>query len=163
MLYTSYFTSVCTELFLFILNIIHNIPLYSLIKSSWHFFIILSGEKMSSNLSHGACLYLHNWSSWVHVFCMSICFTVCFYIDLWFTVWLDYFIREYMLIILLHYTCQCAYQFTVMQSFSNRFLSLWYEFGSKDQQELIHRLSFVFFCICVYFVVNCVPHCIHHV
>lgn len=101
MLYTSYFTSVCTELFLFILNIIHNIPLYSLIKSSWHFFIILSGEKMSSKLSHGACLYLHNWSSWVHVFCMSICFTVCFYIDLWFTVWLDYFIREYMLIILL--------------------------------------------------------------
>lgn len=118
----------CTELFLFILNIIHNIPLYSLIKSSWHFFIILSGEKMSSNLSHGACLYLHNWSSWVHVFCMSICFTVCFYIDLWFTVWLDYFIREYMLIILLHYLSVCLpiYRYAVFfKSFFEFMIWVW--------------------------------------
>lgn len=162
MLYTSYFTSVCTELFLFILNIIHNIPLYSLIKSSWHFFITLSGEKMSSSLSHGACLYLHNWSSWVHVFCMSICFTVCFYIDLWFTVWLDYFIREYMLIILLHYLSVWLpiYRNAVFYQIVCEFM-IWV--WVKHQQELIHRLSFVFFCICVYFVVNCVPHCIHHV
>lgn len=126
--YFTYFTSVCTELFLFILNIIHNIPLYSLIKSLWHFFIILSGEKMSSNLSHGACLYLHNWSSWVHVFCMSICFTVCFYIDLWFTVWLDYFIREYMLIILLHYLSVCLpiYRFAVFfKSFFEFMIWVW--------------------------------------
>lgn len=54
MLYTSFFTSVCTD-FLFILNIIHNIPLYPMT-----FLFILSGEKMLRNLSHGACLYLHN-------------------------------------------------------------------------------------------------------
>lgn len=106
----------------------NSIPLYSLIKSSWHFFIILSGEKMSSKLSHGACLYLHNWSSWVHVFCMSICFTVCFYIDLWFTVWLDYFIREYMLIILLHYLSVCLpiYRYAVFfKSFFEFMIWVW--------------------------------------
>lgn len=123
----------------------NSIPLYSLIKSSWHFFITLSGEKMSSSLSHGACLYLHNWPSWVHVFCMSICFTVCFYIDLWFIVWLDYFIREYMLIILLHYLSVRLpiYRNAVFYQIVCEFM-IWV--WVKHQQELIHRLSFVLFC-----------------
>lgn len=51
----------------------------------------------------------------------------------------------------------------IMQSFIKLFVSLSFVFRSEDQQELIHRLSFVLFCNCVYFVVNFAPHCIHQV